>query len=179
VRCAVPAHGTPRERRASERRPPAPVGRGESGTATTATSSDLLRSVVAVTRRRLHVVAVSLAALLAIVALMAWRMTGWFGGRTITSLAILPFTCVGESRDVGYLGQGLSESLTSGLRPLPHLHKVIASSAVSRYNRPGVDPRRVGRDLDVEAVLTGRVIQRGAMLELNTELVSVSDGREL
>jgi len=41
------------------------------------------------------------------------------------------------------------------------------------------DPRRIGRDLSVRAVLTGRVSQRGGRLLVQTDLISVADGSEI
>ncbi|MGE5236000.1 MAG: tetratricopeptide repeat protein [Acidobacteriota bacterium] len=157
--------------------PPPGATMGSAGAVSS--SSDVLRSVLSVTRRRLRILAVLLVALAAALLFISWRMIGWGGGRTITSLAVLPFTSAGDTRDVEYLSAGLSESLASALRPLPPLRKVIASSTMAHFAAPGVDPRQVGRELDVEAVLTGHVIQHGATLTLNTELVSVSNGRQL
>ena len=55
----------------------------------------------------------------------------------------------------------------------------MARSAVFHYKGKQVDPRKVGHDLGVGAVLMGRLIQRGDNLTIRTELVNVSDGTEL
>src|SRR5216117_2822477 len=55
----------------------------------------------------------------------------------------------------------------------------MARSTVFSYKGKDVDPRKVGNDLGVGAVLMGRLIQQGDNLAIRTELVNVSDGTEL
>ena len=53
----------------------------------------------------------------------------------------------------------------------------MARSTVFRFK--GADPQKTGRDLNVRAVLTGRVLQRGDTLSIRTELVDAADGSQL
>jgi tetratricopeptide (TPR) repeat protein len=55
----------------------------------------------------------------------------------------------------------------------------MAPSTVFSYKNKDVDPRKVGNDLGVRAVLMGRLIQQGDNLAIRTELVNVADGTEL
>ena len=55
----------------------------------------------------------------------------------------------------------------------------MARSTVFHYKGKDVDPRKVGNDLGVRAVLMGRLIQQGDNLAIRTELVNVADGTEL
>jgi tetratricopeptide (TPR) repeat protein len=55
----------------------------------------------------------------------------------------------------------------------------MARSSVFQYKGKDVDPRKVGHDLGVEAVLVGRLIQQGDNLTIRTELVNVLDGTEI
>lgn len=55
----------------------------------------------------------------------------------------------------------------------------MAWSTVSRYRNMRVDPREVARDLGVQAVLTGRIVQSGEQLMIKTELVDARDGSHL
>jgi len=57
--------------------------------------------------------------------------------------------------------------------------KVMASSSVFRYKGKENDPRQAGRDLKVDAVLTGRIVQSGDTLAVNAELVNVADGSQI
>jgi adenylate cyclase len=94
------------------------------------------------------------------------------------SIAVLPFDNQNRDPDTDYLSDGIPESIINSLSQLSQL-KVMARSAVFQYKGKEVDPRKVGRDLGVRAVLMGRLIQQGNNLTIRTELVNVSDGTEL
>lgn len=98
--------------------------------------------------------------------------------REIGSLAILPFANGSGDPDAEYLSDGITESLISSLSQVPHL-KVMAHDTVFSYKGKQVDPRQVGHDLNVEAVVTGKVIQQGKTLVIRANLISVADGSEL
>src|SRR5438552_255801 len=98
--------------------------------------------------------------------------------KAITSLAILPLANASADPNMEYLCDGIAESIINSLSQLPKL-RVMARSTVFRYKGKEVDPQRVGRELNVDAVLTGRVIQRGDTLIIKTELVDVADGSQL
>ncbi|MCM3903564.1 MAG: protein kinase [Pyrinomonadaceae bacterium] len=92
----------------------------------------------------------------------------------ITSMAVLPFTNTGNDPEKEYLSNGISESLINRLSQLPGV-KVIANSSSSRYNSKDADPQEVATALDVTAVITGRILQRGDNLLISVELI---DGRD-
>jgi eukaryotic-like serine/threonine-protein kinase len=94
------------------------------------------------------------------------------------SIAVLPFDNQNRDRDTDYLSDGIPESIINSLSELSQL-KVMARSTVFQYKGKQVDPRKVGQDLGVRAVLMGRLIQQGENLTIRTELVNVSDGRQL
>ena len=96
----------------------------------------------------------------------------------IDSVAVLPFENVGGDADREYLSDGVAEALINDLSRLPDL-KIIARSTSFRFRGKDVDPRQVGRDLKVGAVLTGRVTQRGDTLVIGAELVDVAQGTQL
>ena len=98
--------------------------------------------------------------------------------RAIVSLAVLPLVNGSLDEELDYLGDGLTESLINSLSQLPRL-RVMARSTVFRYKGHTADPRIVGRDLDVQAVLTGHVVHRGDVLTVSAELVDVDDGAQL
>jgi len=99
-------------------------------------------------------------------------------GEAIDSLAVLPFVNASSDPDTEYLSDGIAETLVGQLSEIPRL-KVMARSTVSRYRGNQVDPQQVGRDLNVRAILTGRVSQRGDTLTISMELMNVRDGSEL
>lgn len=96
----------------------------------------------------------------------------------INSIAVLPFLNVGADPETEYLSDGISESLIRSLSQLPRL-KVMSFSVVSRYKGEAADARAIGRKLNVQAVLVGRVTQRGETLSISAELVSAEDSRHI
>ena len=92
----------------------------------------------------------------------------------IRSIAVLPFVNVDGNPDTEYLSDGISESLINSLSQLPQL-KVIARSSSFKYKSKEADPETVAKELEVEAILTGRVIQRGENLLINVELMDARD----
>jgi TolB-like protein/Tfp pilus assembly protein PilF len=91
---------------------------------------------------------------------------------------VLPFENLGGDPDHEYLSDGIADTLINELSRLPSL-RVIARSTSFRFRGSEVDPRKVGRDLGVGAVLTGRVSQRGDTLVIGAELVDVARGTRL
>src|SRR5438094_935245 len=94
------------------------------------------------------------------------------------SIAVLPFDNQNRDPDTDYLSDGIPESIIHSLSQLPQL-RVMARSTVFSYKGKDVDPRKVGNDLGVRAVLMGRLIQQGDNLTIRTELVNVADGTEI
>ncbi|HEV2063127.1 MAG TPA: protein kinase [Thermoanaerobaculia bacterium] len=94
------------------------------------------------------------------------------------SLAVLPFANVGAEPSADYLADGITETVISNLAQLPRL-RVMARSTVFRYKGRAVDPRRVGRELNVSAILTGTVVPRAGTLHIGVELVDVANGWQL
>jgi len=113
-------------------------------------------------------------------ALLVWRTTRRHtpGTAPIHSLAVLPFANVSKDPEMDYLGDGISEEITNSLSRLPSL-QVMARSTVSHYKWRQDDPQGVGRDLHVDAVLAGRVVEHGSELDVETELVDVATGAQL
>jgi TolB-like protein len=88
----------------------------------------------------------------------------------IQSIAVMPFVNQGGNQDVEYLSDGMTDTLISALSQLPNL-SVKARSSVFRYKGKETSPQTIGRDLNVQAILNGRVAQRGDQLTLTLELV--------
>ena len=98
--------------------------------------------------------------------------------KTIDSLAVLPFENAIRDPEHEYLSDGITASLINILATVPKL-RVMAQSTVFRFKGRPIDPQAVGRDLNVRAVLTGRVIQSGGSLRIGAELVDVATGSQL
>jgi len=98
--------------------------------------------------------------------------------KNIDSLAVLPFENVSRDPEHEYLSDGIAGSLINILATIPKL-RVIAQSTVFRYKGRRIDPQAVGRELNVRAVLTGRIMQSGGALRIGAELVDVATGSQL
>ncbi len=88
----------------------------------------------------------------------------------IESIAVMPFVNESGNADVEYLSDGMTETLINSLSQIPNLN-VKARSSVFRYKGKEIDPKKIGAELNVQAMLTGRVVQRGDQLTLNLELI--------
>jgi TolB-like protein/Flp pilus assembly protein TadD len=121
--------------------------------------------------RKFAIAAVALFLIVAMAGLGIWYFGGGSPGtEQIESIAVLPFVNESGNADVEYLSEGMTETLISSLSQLPRLN-VKARSSVFRYKGKDVELKQIGRDLSVQAILNGRVAQRGQDLILNVELV--------
>jgi TolB-like protein/Tfp pilus assembly protein PilF len=117
-------------------------------------------------------------ALMAVVAIGAYIYNGRESSKQISSIAVLPFQNRGDDADTQYLSEGLAESLIYRLSQLPDL-KVSPTSTVFRYEGREVDPVAVGKELGVNAVLSGRIVQHGEKLTISVNLVDIRNDRLL
>ena len=94
------------------------------------------------------------------------------------SLAVLPFANSSGDRALEYVTEGLTEGVINDLSPATGF-RVLSRNAVFSYRPESNDPRRIGTDLDVDAVVTGRVSQRGDLLVVGVELTDTRDGHQI
>lgn len=98
--------------------------------------------------------------------------------KEIDSIAVMPFINETGSADVEYLSDGITETLIGDLAQLPKL-KVTARNSTFKYKGKEVDPRAAGRALGVEAILTGRILRRGANFLISVELINTRDATHI
>ncbi|HXW61629.1 MAG TPA: protein kinase [Candidatus Acidoferrales bacterium] len=98
--------------------------------------------------------------------------------QTIHSVAVLPFTGSSGNPDAEFLQDGISIGVTDALSELPGL-KVMSSSAAQHYAGKNPDPQKVGSDLKVDAVLVGKIEQRGDTISVDAELVNAADSSHI
>jgi len=98
--------------------------------------------------------------------------------KTIDSLAVLPLVNASNDAEMEYFSDGITESIINNLSQLPKL-RVVPRSTVFRYKGRDVDPQTIGRELNVRAVFTGRVLQHGDSLIIKTELIDVEQESQL
>jgi TolB-like protein len=97
---------------------------------------------------------------------------------SIDAIAVLPFVNSSTDPETEYLSDGIAESIIRDLSAIPYL-KVKSFSSVMRYKGQTQDAENVGRELGVQAILTGRVMDRAGSLMLSVELVAVNDNTQL
>ena len=93
--------------------------------------------------------------------------------KQIESIAVMPFVNESSNADVEYLSDGMTETLIGSLSQLPDLN-VKPRSTVFRYKGKETDPQTIGKELNVQAILNGRVVQRGNDISLFIELIDIS-----
>ena len=100
------------------------------------------------------------------------------GPRRIDSIAVMPFANTSGNPDLEHLSDGITESLINSLTRVPDL-SVKARSCVLAYKGKEPPPQQIAKDLSVEAVLNGRVVQRGGAVTLHLELVETETGNQI
>ena len=91
----------------------------------------------------------------------------------IGSLAVLPFENNSGDQDAEYLSDGLTEGLINSLAKLPNM-RVLARTTSFSYKKRPIEPREIGRELKVDAVVTGKLALHGDALIIQAELVDVA-----
>src|SRR5207244_4744388 len=127
-------------------------------------------------RRSMLVGAVAFVFVIAVISVAAF----YFGssGRTrINSVAVLPFSNASGDPNAEYLSDGITEGVIDRLSGLPNL-KVISRTSAFHYKQRDIEPRRVAKELGVEALVTGRVIQRGDDLTVSAQLVYAREDKQ-
>jgi len=119
------------------------------------------------------------AAVVVAIAIVAYFFYPTHSAEAIDSIAVLPFVNVGNDPNAEYLSDGISDSIINSLSQLPSLKRIISLTSALRYKGQQVDPQMVGRELNVRAVLIGKLTLRGDDLLISAELVDVKDNRRL
>jgi eukaryotic-like serine/threonine-protein kinase len=120
----------------------------------------------------------ALTALAVAIAFLAYRFYLAQPAHVIDSIAVLPLSNANNDPNTEYLSDGISEALINSLTELQQL-RVIARTTAFRYKGKDVDPKVIGRELNVRAVLMGRVRQLGDSLNVQVDLVDATTGAQL
>jgi serine/threonine protein kinase/TolB-like protein/Tfp pilus assembly protein PilF len=156
---------------------PSVVGTRMSGTVAAGPSSSDAAAAEPVQRKPWAVVGVVIALVLA-----AGAAGGYFflhrTPSAIDSVAVLPLANSTSNSEMDYLADGITEGVINHLSRLPGL-RVMARTTVFRYRQAQQDPLQIGRDLKVGAVIVGRMTQHGDTLNIETEMVDVSNGSQI
>src|SRR5262245_27744451 len=140
-----------------------------------------ITSLFSLSKRPQVVIGVLALLLLALAGIGLYRH--FMSEQRVESLAVLPFANGSADPQAEYLSDGITESLIHNLSQLTHL-KVMSRNSVFRYKARDAqtslpDARVVGRELNVQVALTGRVTQRGEDWLISVELVDTRDNQHL
>jgi eukaryotic-like serine/threonine-protein kinase len=89
-------------------------------------------------------------------------------------IAVLPFENLGGNPETEFLSDGITESLISSLSQSTGL-RVISRTSVFRYKGSMLDLSAIGRELNVGALVVGRMVPRGEELLISLELIDPHD----
>jgi DNA-binding winged helix-turn-helix (wHTH) protein/TolB-like protein/Tfp pilus assembly protein PilF len=104
-------------------------------------------------------------------------LTGWSkvgSASPIQSIAVLPFVDETDDPDSQYINDKIAESLINSLSKLPQL-RVVPRSVVAGYRGRDIDPRKVGKGLNVRAVVTGRMRRHGDIISIQADLIDIDN----
>ena len=96
----------------------------------------------------------------------------------IGSIAVLPFVDESADPDAEYINDKIAESLINSLSKLPQL-RVVPRSVVAGYKGRELDPRKVGQELNVRAVVTGRMRRHGDIISIQADLIDIQSVAQL
>jgi serine/threonine protein kinase/tetratricopeptide (TPR) repeat protein len=134
--------------------------------------------VIAATKseRKKWVVGVAAALVLALISagILAWRRQG----KRIDSLAVLPIVNASADPNTDYLSDGITDGVINSLSQLQNM-RVISRSTVFRFKGKDRDPRQIGEELKVAAVLSGRLTQRGDEVSIQADLIDVAKNSQM
>ena len=129
-------------------------------------------------RRKLWVVLAACIAAIGLAAVGTWYLRSGRAAGQIGSIAVLPFANGGGDANTDYLSDGITESLIANLTHVPDL-KVKSRNSVFRYKGKDVDVQKLGNELGVSALVSGRVVPRGGSIDVSAELTDVRDNTEI
>ena len=95
-----------------------------------------------------------------------------FGDRERKSVAILPFKNLGNDPETVFYEFSLADAVITELARVRSL-VVRPSSVIVKYQGKQLDPGDVGRELDVDAILTASFLRAGAHLRVTVQLLDV------
>ena len=98
--------------------------------------------------------------------------------RPIDSLAVLPFSNVNADPTLDQLGDEITEHIINDFSQSAGL-RVMSFNSVQQYKGRQIDPQAVGRELDVRAILVGRISRRDNSIIINAELIDTRDKRQI
>ena len=98
--------------------------------------------------------------------------------RAMTRLVVLPFRVLRSDPETDFMAFGLADAITGSLSVLESL-VVRSSLAASEFAEGTPDLKRLAREIDVDAVLTGTLMRAGDQIRVNAQLLEAPGGTVL
>jgi serine/threonine protein kinase/tetratricopeptide (TPR) repeat protein len=152
---------------------------GSAGSVAPRTSSDAALVIGVVQRHKTGIIVTAVVLVLLVLGVIGGR--AWLArtaGGPIDSIAVLPFVNGSGSPDADYLSDGLTDTVTNSLSQI-HSLRVVPRTLAARYKNQTVDPRQAARDLNVRAIVTGSVRQRGDRVSVQAEMIDAANVAQL
>ncbi len=93
------------------------------------------------------------------------------------TIAVLPFTNLGDDPKDEFLSDGLTEELRAALQQAPNVQ--VIGRALDRFKNKNPDLRQIARELHVRTVLVGSVRKTGGRLHVSVQLNDATGGNHL
>jgi TolB-like protein/Tfp pilus assembly protein PilF len=94
------------------------------------------------------------------------------------SIAVLPFTVMGDDPEQVFFADGVAEDIITALSKISRL-LVVARSSTFTYKGRAVDVKRVSREQGVRYVLEGSVRKAGKRVRVTAQLIDATTGLHL
>jgi len=94
---------------------------------------------------------------------------------SLTRIIVLPFRILRDDPETSYLAFSLPDAVSSSLSGLESL--VVRSSLVAaRYSGAAADTRAIGKETDVDVIVTGTLLRAGGDVRVHVQLTEVASG---
>ncbi len=129
-------------------------------------------------RRGLLIAGALALTLVLVVSAAIWRSRGQLAPTNAKSIAVLPFSSPGGSKDDEFFGEGITDDMVTQLSQIADL-RVISRNSTQRYRNTGKSLREVARELGVAYVLVGSVRRGEQRFRINAQLVDAERDENL
>jgi DNA-binding winged helix-turn-helix (wHTH) protein/TolB-like protein/Tfp pilus assembly protein PilF len=125
------------------------------------------------------IVGASLMLLLTVGGYWTWRTHKYSANSNLHRIGVLPFKPLGSDRDNEMLGLGVADALIGKLSTLSRSNDltILPTNAVYEFSGREYDGVSAGRQLNVDAIVTGTIQRDGDHVRITAQMISTSDNK--
>jgi len=97
---------------------------------------------------------------------------------TDKSIAVLPFTNLGDSKEDNFFSEGIQQDILTHLSTISAL-RVVSRPTVLRFRDSSKSPQEIGREISAAYILVGSVRRSGSMMRLDTQLINTATNAQV